>query len=150
MALQSMITLPMAGRQAFGGMMLSGGVQFVFVILAPILILIGLFVVSGLLFLAGKILGDAEEGFEATFKVVAYSSTSNLAQIIPFCGGMIGGIWALILYIVGLKQAHRTETWKAVLTPFLVLALCCLCVAVITMVFGVGLASLAGAARSMQ
>ena len=146
--MQSMVSLPLGGRAGAAHMMMSGGFQLVFVIFAPVFVLIGIFIWAGLLHLAGMVLGDAEQGFEMTFKVVSYTTTTQLANIIPMCGGAIGAIWGLILVMVGLKEGHRTEPWKAILTPILVIVFCCVCVGVMAAVFGAGIASLAGMAAS--
>ena len=72
--------------------------------------------------------GDGEARLEVTFKAAAYAITANLLNVIPFCGGVIGGIWGLVLLIIGLKQGHKTETWKAVMAPLIwviLIGICC-------------------------
>ena len=49
----------------------------------------------------------------------------ELAGIIPFCGGLISLVWAIILYVFGLSTAHRTTQGKAVLAVLLPVVLCC-------------------------
>lgn len=147
---QSMMTLPIGGKAGVGSMMASGGMMLIFVVLFPIFLLIGMFIWAGLLHLAGMILGDAEQGFEVTFKVVAYTTTTNLANIIPMCGGVLGGIWALILTMIGLKQAHRTEPWKAILSPVLVMVLCCVCVILLYVIGAASIIGMLGASGALK
>lgn len=142
-----MFQLPLAGmggREAGLGMLMSGGVVIVILIVAPILVLIGLFIMAGLLHLAGMILGDGEKGFEVTFKVVAYTATTNIANIVPFCGGLIQMIWALVLYMVGMTHAHKTEPWKGILAPILVMVLCCICIILFYMFLFASIMGMAG------
>jgi hypothetical protein len=53
---------------------------------------------------------------------------------------MVGGIWSIVLVIIGLKEAHQIPTWKAVLAYFLPLIFCCCCVFIILgLIFGFGM-----------
>jgi len=45
--------------------------------------------------------------------------------MIPFCGGMIAGVWNIVLEIIGLARAHETDTGKAVLAVLLPIIVCC-------------------------
>ncbi len=99
------------------------------IILAPILVIIGVFIGAAVLHLMLMIVGGANNGFEATVRVVCYAQTAQLAGIIPFCGGLISMVWAIILYVFGLATAHRTTQGKAVLAVVLPVVLCCAFVA---------------------
>ena len=72
------------------------------------------------------IVGGANQPFETTFRVLAFTqgSTGPL-QIIPLCGGLISGVWAIVCYCIGLARAHETDTGRAVLAVFLPLIVCC-------------------------
>lgn len=104
------------------------GISIISLIIAPVFILIGIFILAGLLHLAALILGDGEKGFEVTLKTVCYASVSRLAIILPFCGGILAFVWGLILLMVGMVQGHRTDTWKGVLAPLLILAFFACCI----------------------
>jgi hypothetical protein len=54
-----------------------------------------------------SIVGGASGGYPATFQTMAFSSAPG---IIPF----IGGLWVLIMLIVGSSQAHHTEIWRPI------------------------------------
>jgi hypothetical protein len=91
----------------------------------PFLLIIWLFIVSGMLHLFVMIVGGARAGFEATFRVVSYSVSPFLFMVIPYCGVLITPLWALSLFMIGIRDAHETTGGKAtaaVLFPFL---LCC-------------------------
>ena len=96
-----------------------------------------------------SLLGAARQPFEATLRVVAYAGGSTaLIGLIPVCGSVIGAIYGIYLYIVGLSAVHECDTAKsaiAVLTPAVV---CCVLFmlfwgAVMALIFG---AAAAGAA----
>jgi hypothetical protein len=97
-------------------------------VLAPLLIVIGLFIGAGITHLALVLFGGAKEGFEATFRVACYSVAPSVLAIVPFCGGMIGGIWRIVLMIIGIAEAHGVSKGiaaAAVLVPIVVLCCCC-------------------------
>jgi hypothetical protein len=96
------------------------------VILLPLFIVIGLFIGSAIVHLCLMIVGGANQPFETTFRVLAFShgSTGPL-QIVPICGGLISGVWALVCTCIGLARAHDTDTGRAVLAVFLPLIVCC-------------------------
>jgi hypothetical protein len=95
------------------------------ILLAPIFVVIGVFIGAAILHLMLMIVGGANNGFEATVRVVCYAQTAQLAGIIPFCGGLISMVWAIILYVIGLSTAHRTTQGKAILAVVLPVVLCC-------------------------
>jgi hypothetical protein len=91
----------------------------------PFVLIIWLFIVSGLLHFFLMIVSGAKAGFEATFRVVCYSVSPFLLLAIPYCGVLITPLWALALFMIGIRDAHETTGGKAtaaVLFPFL---FCC-------------------------
>lgn len=105
-------------------------------IIAPIAIIIGMFIVSGIYHLFLLIVKGANKNFETTFNVVAYGAVAHIAEIIPFCGGLLAWVWGLVLAIIGLTEAHKTDSWKAVFAVFGPALLCCLCIMLIVMAAG--------------
>jgi hypothetical protein len=96
------------------------------IIVLPLFIVIGLFIGSGIVHLCLMIVGGANQSFETTFRVLAFSQGSaGPLQIIPLCGGLISGVWALVCDCIGLARAHETDTGRAVLAVFLPLIVCC-------------------------
>ena len=96
-------------------------------IFMPFFIVIGLFIGAGILHLCLMLVGGNKKGFEATFRVVAYSVSSQVGAIIPLCGGIIASIWGLVVEIIGLREAHQITTSKAVLAVLLPVVTGCLC-----------------------
>jgi len=112
--------------------------------LAPILVLIGLFLGAAIYHVSFMIVGATNEsasGFEGTFRTVSYSSVSQLANVIPFVGGLAALVWNLILMVMGAVRMHRTTQGKAIAGVLIPLLLCCACIAVaVALVIG-GLAA---------
>src|SRR6476660_3163653 len=107
--------------------MMGGGIRpLFFIILVPLFVAVGAFISSGIFHLCLMIVGGAKQPFETTFRVLAFTqgSTGPL-QIIPVCGGLIAGVWAIVCYCIGLARAHETDTGRAVLAVFLPLIVCC-------------------------
>ena len=65
------------------------------------------------------IVGGNRKGFEATFRAISYSYSAQLFNIVPFIGNFIGGIYLLILTIIGVREGHNISTGKAVLAVLL-------------------------------
>ena len=123
---------------------LSSGLMVVFLVLAPLLIVVGVFIQAAILHLMLMLVGGANQGFEATARVCSYAQASQLAQIIPFCGGLLSAIWSVVLLIVGLSTAHGITRGKAALAVVLPVVVCCVAFGAMIMFFGV----LAGIAQS--
>jgi hypothetical protein len=100
--------------------------SIVFVVLIPLAIVIGLFIGSAIVHLCLMIVGGANQSFETTFRVLAFThGSTGLLQMVPICGGVIAGVWALVCNCIGLARAHETDTGRAVLAVFLPLIVCC-------------------------
>ena len=112
-------------HDTFAAMAGMGG-SAAFIILVPVFVVVGLFIGSAIVHLCLMIVGGANQSFETTFRVLAFSqgSTGPL-QMIPVCGGMIAGVWALVCNCIGLARAHDTDTGRAVLAVLLPLIVCC-------------------------
>jgi hypothetical protein len=125
--------------------MISSGVGLIAQILfAPVFTAIGIFIVSAVVHVCLLLVGGAKNGFEATLRVAAYSEAAMILRILPMCGDVIGPIYALILIIIGVSEAHRISGLKATLAVLLpVLLLCCCCPALIGAVAG-SIASIVG------
>lgn len=109
-------------------------------LLMPVFLAIGLLIHTCILHLMLLILGEGKKGFETTFRVLCYSHTADLANVVPLCGGVISLVWFIVLQIMGLAEAHRCSHGKAALAVFLPILLCCACmVALISVGIGAGI-----------
>jgi hypothetical protein len=117
----------MANRQnAMFGLGFVGIWAVAYIVLIPVLVIMGMFIWSGILHLCLMIVGGAKKPFETTFRVVCFSSGStSLLSMIPICGGWIAGVWNIVLECIGLARSHETDTGKAVLAVLLPMIVCC-------------------------
>ena len=126
---------------------------FTGIVLLPILAAIGLFVGAGIYHLLVLLLVQPNNaGFEATYRVVAYSFVIQLASwlsAVPFLGilvALVVGVYGIILGVLGIREMHATTMGKAalvVLIPvsiFLLLALLLLGTAFVLLLRSAGLA----------
>ena len=115
-----------------------GGLGWIVIlILAPVFVVIGTFISSAILHVCLMIVGGAKQTFETTFRVVCFAEGSaSPLLVIPFCGGLIAGIWKIVLYCIGLARAHETDTGRAVLAVVLPVVVCCGGVLLIAIMFG--------------
>ena len=114
------------------------------VVFGGVFAVIGMFVATGILHLMLLLLGGAQRGLEATFRVVAFAEATSLLFLVPFCGQFVGGVWCLVLYIIGLAEVHRIGHGKAAAAVLLPILLCCCCAALLIFGFAFAMGSLAG------
>jgi hypothetical protein len=62
-------------------------------------------------------------GFEATFRVIAYSQAAQILSFVPFLGGMATVVWILVTQMIGLKEIHGTSYGRIVLASLIPLFL---------------------------
>ncbi len=117
------------------------------VVFGGVFVLIGVFLSAGVFHVMLMLLGGARQGFEATLRAVSYAQATSLIFLLPFCGQPIGAVWALVLYVIGLAEAHRIGHGKAVAAVLLPLVIICCCCAGIGMMIGMGAAGLASHLR---
>lgn len=98
----------------------------IYAIFLPILIAIGLFIMSAVFHVCLLIVGAGKRGFEATFRVVAYTNSTQVFALLPVVGGFIALIYNLVLWTIGFRESHRTTTGRAfiaVLLPMIVVVI---------------------------
>lgn len=97
---------------AFIGQFTFGVLFLITLVFAPILVIVAIFILTAVWHLFLLLLRGADNGFEATFRVVAYSHALQVWGLIPVIGGWISLIWQLIVQIVGLREIHGTSYLK--------------------------------------
>jgi hypothetical protein len=109
--------------------------------LVPFMSALAVLLMSVVLHFMLKIVGGADRGFAATFKVYAYAQGATaILGLVPFCGSIAGFFWLLAICIIGLKEAHKTTSGKSAAAVLLPLLLCCASAALA--VFGLVLSGL--------
>lgn len=102
------------------------GAMLFAIIFTPIGVTIGAFVGSVISHLFLMIVGGAKRDFETTFRVVNYAAGSVAPlSAIPILGPMVGGVWCIVLYVIGFSKAHEVSIGRAALAVLLPLFLCC-------------------------
>jgi len=86
--------------------------------------LLTIFVDGLLIHLFLMIFSGAKQGLTMTLRVVSYAYAPAIFAAVPFFGGCVAAIWTIVLKIVGLAAAHRTETWRAALAVIVPVVLC--------------------------
>lgn len=94
-------------------------------VLIPIIVFLGIVLSALMLHGALLVVGGANENFEATFRVVCYTSAAELFSVIPIVGGLVGLACKLYLTLVGLRTVHRVSTGKAAVAIVLPLLIVC-------------------------
>ncbi len=95
------------------------------IILIPFTIAFSILIGSGVTHLCLMIVRGNQRGFEATFRAVSYAHSALLFYIVPFIGSLVGGIYLLVLAILGVRGGHEISTGKAVLAVLLPLIVVC-------------------------
>jgi hypothetical protein len=86
------------------------------------------FLMAGIHHLVLMLLGGANKGYDATYKVVCYSYSAHVFNLIPICGGFAVIPFFFVSSIIGLSKVHGIEGWKASVAMLAPYVLCCLMV----------------------
>ncbi len=106
------------------------------IVVAPLLFIVGIFLSSFIAHMSLKILGATKKPFRATFRVLCYSfGSTSLFQLIPLVGGILGALWGLTLYFIGLKEVYSLSKWRAFFVIVVSVALYLLLVVMLVLLF---------------
>jgi len=115
--------LGLAWQQAFipPPEQLPGGAIFLvgITIALPLVVLVILFLGSAITHLCLMVVGGNRRGFEATFRVLAYSWATQVFTLVPLVGAFIIPIYALVIEIIGLRESHGIGSGRAALAALL-------------------------------
>jgi hypothetical protein len=124
------------------------GMLIVFMVLSPVLVVLGTFITAGLTHLCLMLLKAANHPFEVTMRVSCYAwGAAYLLNIVPICGAYAGWIWGLVAMCMGLGRAQDCSTEKGVAAVLLPFGICCLGIILIALGFGF-FGAMAGAAAT--
>lgn len=96
-------------------------------LMLPVLRIISILIIAGIVHLFALIFKAGGNGFIATLRVIGYAQGVVIFNIIPFLGGFISFLYAIVLYIIGLQHAHKTTGGKAAATVLAPIIFCCVC-----------------------
>jgi len=85
-------------------------------ILYPLFAVLGCYIGGGMLHVMLSLVGAKKYNYNATIRSIAYMQMSSWPfMLVPVVGPMIGGIWILVVQVVGLAEVHETTKMKVVL-----------------------------------
>lgn len=130
-----------------------GAGMMVGLVVIPIVTVIWVFLWGAIMHVILMLVGGSETAdasFETTLRVVAYSSTGNIAKVVPVIGDIISTLWMIVLAVIGLTRMHGTSEGKSVLIVLLPLVACCVCFGgFVIMGAGAMMSGLAGMAMAL-
>jgi hypothetical protein len=104
----------------------AGAGIFMGMIVGACVILLGIFIWSGIVHLMLMLLGGQKYPFEATLRTIAYAQGSAAPiNAVPACGGLIAGLWGLYAVIIGLSETQEISVGKAAGAVLIPVVVCC-------------------------
>src|SRR5271165_4660214 len=82
------------------------------------------FVSAGITHLCLALFKGTSKNYEATYRVICYSYSTWILALVPCAGGIVSGLWSLVLTIIGLSKVHKTERWRATVALSLPAVIC--------------------------
>lgn len=104
---------------------MSGPMMIIMALLMPLILFVSIVVWSAVLRVSLYLVRGATEDFEATFRVVCYTSGPSLCGAIPIVGTWIALLWRTYLLIIATREVHRISTAKAAVAVLLPSIVCC-------------------------
>jgi len=126
--------VPIMRQEEIAGLLAGGVANLVCAgLFGWLLVLLGILISGVIVHLFLMLFGGANQGLTMTLRVISYAYAPQIFAVVPFVGWCIASIWMLVLKIIGLAAAHRTDTWRAALA---ILAPVILCVCVVAIFYG--------------
>lgn len=80
---------------------------------SPFAALFSLLIGTLILHFFALFLAPERRGLGATARAICYSAGPAVFSIIPILGPPVGFVWAVVLQVLGIREAHRTTTGRA-------------------------------------
>lgn len=110
----SILILTLFGKTGFSVTLIGIVMGFVCALIgAAISTPVAILVWSGLIHGSLHLLQGTKEGFQATFRVTAYSSAPQLFAAIPLLGATVATVYSVILTVIGVRETHQVSTGKS-------------------------------------
>ena len=104
---------------------MSRNVLVLVVPLIPLLLIISMLIMSFVYHVCLMITGSAKNGWEATFRVIAYASGPSVLLLLPMCGGIFAAAWSWFLQVIGWTEAHESSAARVTVAALLPFFACC-------------------------
>lgn len=85
------------------------------VVLTPAFAILKLFLGAGVVHLALRTLNSAGGGFSGTFRATAYTNATAIFAVIPLLGILLDLFWWMAVFLVALKETHRSSYGRVLL-----------------------------------
>lgn len=117
-----------------------------FILKAPFLVLLSTLISAAVIHFFLFLLGATSEKWSKTFALFAYlSGALACLQLIPVAGLFLAPIWGLVSGVCGLRELHRTTTWRVITAFFLpLIIMLTLLFCLMLLIVGAGLVALQG------
>ncbi len=106
--------MPPLPGYAPGDPTVSGGIDFVSIVLQPLILAPILFLGAGINHLFLALTGAANRGYEATFRALAYSSAPFVLSLLPVIGPLGGWAWSTVITVIAFRYVHRTTYTRVI------------------------------------
>jgi hypothetical protein len=110
-------------------------------LLVPVVVMVSQFLGSLFLQWALLIVGGWNPSYEAAFRVIAYTHAPLVATCIPGLGGVIAGLWSLIMEFIALVQVFRISPIRALVALLVASFLSLTFFGILALVLGMALLS---------
>jgi hypothetical protein len=80
-----------------------------------------------------------KQNIAATIRIVCYTQSTAIFDLIPVFGGIISSLWSLYLLTVGFNKVHKISMFKALMIILLPLVLLIAIIIILALLFGAGL-----------
>ncbi len=94
-------------------------------VMGPILVSVIAIVASGIIHLFLMLAGGANKPYHVTLRVFCFCyGSTQLLQLLPFCGGPLAFIWLIVCCVTGLAAAHGATTGRCLAAMALFVGAC--------------------------
>ncbi|MBI2194631.1 MAG: YIP1 family protein [Planctomycetes bacterium] len=107
------------GLESYGRGELETGMLIGVLVFAPLLLLLGVAIGGAVVHLFLRIFGAANSKIGATYRVQVFAQSVLVFNWIPIVGPVVGGIWGLVLNVIGLKHMHNTSYGRVIAAMFI-------------------------------
>ncbi len=114
------LALGVPGQEAGMGRGAEALIEF---FVSPFAALVSLLIWTLVLHFFALFLAPERRGLGATARVICYSAGPAVFSIVPILGPPVGAVWAIVLTVLGVREAHRTATGRAAAIVLLPLAI---------------------------
>lgn len=105
------------------GQLTVGLIFLVLAVAVPICVMLSMFIYSGVLHLLLLATKGGPNGFEATFRVVAYSQAAQMWELMPVVGSWISRVWQVVIQVIGLRRIHGVSYARIIIAFLLPVAI---------------------------